>query len=152
MDNFKIMLFGKTYKEEKVFPGFSSLTKEEVHEEYMKFNAESGYDKLHEGLLTYFEKHGLFLKGQNALDSHFDVKDFLKLLGLPIAKYVYLVWGDFESIDKMIFTDFVQFFSDIWYPSYENLTFYFDNSKYMVFVHHGGILYLYIAEKHLGDF
>ena len=142
MDSNKIELFQRTYNQEKKFPPFKTLSKEEVNKEYRKFKSKTRYDNSRNSLINYFEKNGNYINGQNALDENLNLVKFLNAYHIPMEKYVYLVWGDFESIDKMLFTDFVYYFDDIWFPIAENLAFYFKSFKYIIFIHHEGFIYI----------
>ena len=82
------------------------------------------------------------LDGFNADEENFDIKTAFSELGIATPNEICINFNKFENIDILRFDDLFKFFSDIWYPSLDDIEIFDLNLNWIVSVrHHGGIYY-----------
>ena len=83
------------------------------------------------------------LDGFNADEANFDLKTTFGELGIATPNEICINFNKFESIDIFRFGDLDKFFSDIWYPSLDDIEIFDLNLNWIVSVrHYGGICYV----------
>ena len=83
------------------------------------------------------------LDGFNADEENFDLKTAFSKLGIATQNEICINFNKFESIDIFRFGDLDKFFSDIWYPSLDDIEIFDLNLNWIVSVrHYGGICYV----------
>ena len=83
------------------------------------------------------------LDGFNAVEANFDIKTAFSELGIATPNEICINFNKFESIDILHFDDLSKFFSDIWYPSLDDIEIFDLNLNWIVSVrHYGGIYYV----------
>jgi len=83
------------------------------------------------------------LDGFNADEENFDLKAVFRKLNITTPNEICINFNKFESIDILHFDDLFKFFSDIWYPSLDDIEIFDLNLNWIVSVrHYGGICYV----------
>ena len=83
------------------------------------------------------------LDGFNADEVNFDLKTTFGELGIATPNEICINFNKFESIDILRFEDFSKFFSDIWYPSLDDIEIFDINLNWIVSVRHYGAIYYF---------
>lgn len=79
----------------------------------------------------------------NADEENFDLKAVFRKLNITTPNEICINFNKFESIDILHFDDLSKFFSDIWYPSLDDIEIFDLNLNWIVSVrHYGGIYYV----------
>lgn len=81
------------------------------------------------------------LDGFNADEENFDLKAVFNKLNIATPNEICINFNKFESIDILRFEDFSKFFSDIWYPSLDDIEIFDLNLNWIVSVRHCGAVY-----------
>lgn len=83
------------------------------------------------------------LLGINTLESSFSLRNIICNLGFAPSIKVYVNWDDFREVDEIGFDDITNYFSDIWYPSSDDIEIIDKDLKWIVSIDHmGGVSYL----------
>lgn len=83
------------------------------------------------------------LDGFNANEEKFDLKAAFSELGIAMPNEIYINFNKFESIDILHFDDLSKFFSDIWYPSLDDIEIFDINLSFIFSVRHYGAIYYF---------
>lgn len=83
------------------------------------------------------------LDGFNANEEKFDLKAAFSELGIATPSEICINFNKFESIDILHFDDLSKFFSDIWYPSLDDIEIFDINLSFIVSVRHYGSIYYF---------
>ena len=83
------------------------------------------------------------LDGFNANEENFDLKAVFNKLGIAKPNEICINFNKFESIDILHFDDLSKFFSDIWYPSLDDIEIFDINLNWIVLVRHYGAIYYF---------
>lgn len=81
------------------------------------------------------------LDGFNADEVNFDLMTAFSELGIATPNEICINFNKFESIDILRFEDFSKFFSDIWYPSLDDIEIFDINLSFILSVRHYGAIY-----------
>ena len=81
------------------------------------------------------------LDGFNADEENFDLKTAFDKLGIATTNEICINFNKFESIDILHFDDLFKFFSDIWYPSLDDIEIFDINLSFIFSVKHYGAIY-----------
>ena len=81
------------------------------------------------------------LDGFNADEENFDFKTAFSKLGIATPNEICINFNKFESIDILRFDDLSKFFSDIWYPSLDDIEIFDINLSFIFSVRHYGAIY-----------
>ena len=81
------------------------------------------------------------LDGFNADEENFDIKTAFSELGIAMPNEICINFNKFESIDILRFDDLSKFFSDIWYPSLDDIEIFDINLSFIISVRHYGRIY-----------
>ena len=84
------------------------------------------------------------LDGFNADEENFDLKAVFSELNIATPNEICINFNKFESIDILHFDDLSKFFSDIWYPSLDDIEIFDINLSFIVSVRHYGVIYYFI--------
>ena len=83
------------------------------------------------------------LDGFSADEANFDFKALFNKLNIATPNEICINFNKFESIDILRFDDLFKFFSDIWYPSLDDIEIFDINLSFIFSVrHYGGIYYV----------
>ena len=81
------------------------------------------------------------LDGFNADEENFDLKAVFGKLNIATPNEICINFNKFESIDILHFDDLSKFFSDIWYPSLDDIEIFDINLSFIFSVRHYGAIY-----------
>ena len=81
------------------------------------------------------------LDGFNADEENFDLKAVFSKLNIVTPNEICINFNKFESIDILHFDDLSKFFSDIWYPSLDDIEIFDINLSFIFSVRHYGAIY-----------
>ena len=123
MDQIKLENFRKEYGFE--MPIIRSLSNDECL-------------KIRENLLHKFSLDNI--------DEFFKIDKFSKL-GIATPNEIYINFNKFESIDILRFDDLDKFFSDIWYPSLDDIEIFDINLNWIISVRHYGEIYYFVTKN-----
>ena len=84
------------------------------------------------------------LDGFNADEVNFDLMTAFSELGIATPNEICINFNKFKSIDILRFDDLSKFFSDIWYPSLDDIEIFDINLSFIVSVRHYGAIYYFI--------
>ena len=84
------------------------------------------------------------LDGFNADEENFDIKAIFSKLGIATPNEICINFNKFESIYILHFDDLSKFFSDVWYPSLDDIEIFDINLSFIVLVRHYGAIYYFI--------
>ena len=83
------------------------------------------------------------LDGFNADEENFDLKAVFRKLNIATPNEICINFNKFESIDILHFDDLSKFFSDIWYPSLDDIEIFDINLSFIISVRHYGAIYYF---------
>ncbi|WP_103573781.1 heat-shock protein, partial [Campylobacter concisus] len=78
------------------------------------------------------------LDGFNADEANFDLNALFSELDIATPNEICINFNKFESIDILHFDDLSKFFSDIWYPSLDDIEIFDINLSFIFSVRHYG--------------
>ena len=81
------------------------------------------------------------LDGFSADEENFDLKTAFSELGIATPNEICINFNKFESIDILHFDDLSKFFSDVWYPSLDDIEIFDINLSFIISVRHYGAIY-----------
>ena len=81
--------------------------------------------------------------GFSADEENFDLKAVFRKLNIATPNKICINFNKFESIDILHFDDLSKFFSDIWYPSLDDIEIFDINLSFIVSVRHYGAIYYF---------
>ena len=81
------------------------------------------------------------LDGFNADEENFDLKALFSKLNITAPNEICINFNKFESIDILRFDDLDKFFSDIWYPSLDDIEIFDIHLSFIISVRHYGAIY-----------
>lgn len=81
------------------------------------------------------------LDGFSADEENFDLKAVFGKLNIAMPNEICINFNKFESIDILHFDDLSKFFSDIWYPSLDDIEIFDINLSFIFSVRHYGAIY-----------
>ena len=84
------------------------------------------------------------LDGFNADEANFDLKTAFSELSIATPNEICINFNKFENIDILHFDDLSKFFSDVWYPSLDDIEIFDINLSFIVLVRHYGAIYYFI--------
>jgi len=134
MEAFKIDFFKSEYKID--FPEFISLSKEEclsLVDRLLKKYEFSNIDSLIR--LLYSDKELLLSVDACA---EFKLIDTLNSLKVTPLTNVYVNWHRFDDIDIFNIADIDKYFSDLWYPSSDDIDVFDESLNWIVSIRHDG--------------
>ena len=81
--------------------------------------------------------------GFSADEENFDLKAVFRKLNIATPNEICINFNKFESIDILHFDDLSKFFSDIWYPSLDDIEIFDINLSFIFSVRHYGAIYYF---------
>ena len=81
------------------------------------------------------------LDGFNADEVNFDIKAAFSELDIATPNEICINFNKFENIDILHFDDLSKFFSDVWYPSLDDIEIFDINLSFIFSVRHYGAIY-----------
>mgnify|MGYP003289909368 FL=1 len=61
-------------------------------------------------------------------------------------EYLYVVWDEFQTIDRFMFDDINNYFTDIWYSITDDILLFDKNLKIIFLIRHDGVIFYNISE------
>lgn len=135
------------------FPSFCTLEEQKCVDirsllyENMGLNPSS--DTLN--LVKEVDRLGEVSEGINCCDESFDLKGVLLSLGVNSTDYVYINWYRFDDIDKIVSSDLVNNFDDIWYPDVDDIDIFDESLSWLLSVSHYGQLKTLMIKKPVAE-
>lgn len=74
----------------------------------------------------------------NAEEEDFNFFELIRLAGINPKQSVLVNWDRMETIDRIRLDDFCKYFSDIWYPSSDDIEVFDDSLTWMILIEHSG--------------
>lgn len=139
MDESKISSF--INNKQSPFPSFRTLCPAECHSIYECFFQKVGSCEIDASVFDIFQNNGQFIEQFNALDDSFNIQILLSYLRKELDT-ICINWDEFESIDQMKFSDFCDYFDDIWYPIAEDMILFPLNMSFLIMIRHDGALFM----------
>ena len=87
------------------------------------------------------------LDGFNADEANFDLNALFSELDIATPNEICINFNKFESIDILRFDDLSKFFSDIWYPSLDDIEIFDINLSFIISVRHYGEIYYFLTKN-----
>ena len=81
--------------------------------------------------------------GFSADEENFDLKAVFSELNIATPNEICINFNKFESIDILHFDDLSKFFSDVWYPSLDDIEIFDINLSFIFSVRHYGAIYYF---------
>ncbi len=81
--------------------------------------------------------------GFSADEANFDLNALFSELNIATPNEICINFNKFESIDILHFDDLSKFFSDIWYPSLDDVEIFDLNLSFIISVRHYGAIYYF---------
>ena len=139
MDQIKLENFRKEYGFE--MPIIRSLSSDECLKIREKLLHKFGLKNIDEFFkIDKFNK----LDGFNADEANFDLKTAFSELSIATPNEICINFNKFENIDILHFDDLSKFFSDVWYPSLDDIEIFDIILSFIVLVRHYGAIYYFI--------
>ena len=91
-------------------------------------------------MLQAIENRCVLIPDVNAEDDGFDMGRLMDRLNLDMPEVVYLNWYHFDDVDEMSTRDLSLHFSDIWYPSADDLEVIDPRTQWVMSIHHAGMI------------
>ena len=136
MDQIKLENFRKEYGFE--MPIIRSLLSDECLKIREKLLHKFGLKNIDEFFkIDKFNK----LDGFNADEANFDLKTAFSELSIATPNEICINFNKFENIDILHFDDLSKFFSDVWYPSLDDIEIFDINLSFIFSVRHYGRIY-----------
>lgn len=138
VEQFKIENFEQVHGANS-FPAFRSLAKEEASHILMSLKRRAGLpDELNaQDVLHAIDQRSVVVDGVDATQDAFDLRAVLGRLRFSAAK-VFVNWDRFDRIDEFEIEDLCNFFSDIFYPSADDVEILDLNLTWLVSIRHYG--------------
>jgi hypothetical protein len=141
MDQFKIAIF-KRENPESDFPRITPLSEARVSSIRNRLATKVGLGDVFDDLKLTKELNAksVVVASANAEDPEFSLKNTLESLGVYSNPIVYVNWYRFDKIDEIELCDLDIYFSDIWYPSSDDIDVFDESLQWIVSVVHDGAL------------
>ncbi len=147
MEEFKVKHFRSAYPD-KQFPKYFTVEQQELLVLQKKlFNSFLDEDSSLESLMETINSSATIIDAVNALDDDFNLLEFFLKQNIEYKEIVFLNWYRFDDIDKIKTADLNNHFSDIWYPSSDDIDLFDESFSWMVSIRHDGVLSLIRANK-----
>lgn len=142
MDQIKLENFRKEYGFE--MPIVRSLSNDECLKLREKLLHKFSLDDIDEFFkIDKFSK----LDGFNAGEANFDIKAVFSKLNIATPNEICINFNKFENIDILHFDDLSKFFSDVWYPSLDDIEIFDINLSFIISVRHYGEIYYFLTKN-----
>ena len=138
MEKFKLENFKKEYGFKMPLVKTMSFDECRIIREsiLLKFNI----DKL-DNFFIIEEENFIKIENVNAEDKNLDWFKLLNHINIPIPHEIYINFNRFDKVDVIHFKDFDKYFSDIWYPSSDDIEIFDITNNWFVSVRHYGAIY-----------
>lgn len=144
MEQFKIDHFVKENRGMS-FPDFESLSESKNVEVRLRVCEAFGFPPNLVGafLAEQIAKLQSNVEGVDAENEDFDLKGLTKLVGISVQENVFVNWHQFDKIDKLSFENLAKCFSDIWYPSSDDIDIFDSSFSWIISITHDGEIQIF---------
>ena len=91
-------------------------------------------------VVRIISQRGTFVYEFNADQDDFDLKQVMNYLNLNVGDKVFVNWYRFDNIDEFRTDDLIKKFSDIWYPSSDDIYVFDSSMNWILSIDHGGYI------------
>lgn len=141
MEQFKVDNFAKSSTE--AFPSFSPLTQDQCHRILCRlqdlFGLEDKLDSM--TIVSELSHHQMACPDTNAESDGFNLQQTLSNLGINPEEDIFINWYRFDDIDRMKYAQLSKCFSDIWYPSADDVDIFDSSLKWILSIRHDGCVF-----------
>ena len=137
MEKFKIDNF-KEENPDAEFPAFETLHQEKSTAIFHELIAKVGGKLDPKQLALFLYENSKLLPGTDAEKEKFSLIETLNSSGITPKDSVFINWDCFNQIDKIRLTDLSSHFSDIWYPSADDIDIFDESFSWVLSVFHDG--------------
>jgi hypothetical protein len=143
MDPFKIQNFERSH-EGQSFPHAQALRPPDAEALRVRIAKAVGVEESLDGLsLTRrLDSMGTVVHGESPQRSSFDLRALVARLEITPHAHVYINWYRYDEIDRMRFDDLARYFTDVWYPSSDDIDLFDDSLSWILSVAHDGVVKL----------
>lgn len=141
MEQFKVNNFLKSST--NAFPVFSQLSPSECQAIRCRLEGALGIKDSRESLAIVSElsNRQVAYPDANADSGEFKLQETLRSLGVIAETNILINWHRFDSITRMECADLSKYFSDIWYPSSDDIDVFDSSLKWVVSIRHDGCVF-----------
>lgn len=139
MDAFKVRNYEREFGV-GTFVSFRHLSTEEADDllHSLKLSLELPEDLDGLQVVRTISKNGIFVNEFDANQEDFDLKRIMNQINLNIADKVFVNWCRFDDIDELLSDDLFKRFSDIWYPSSDDIDVFDSSMNWILSIAHCG--------------
>ena len=141
MDSFKIAHFQREYNIE--FPKIIVLEIAELRQIQYNFILvfKLGEAATLMDLLNAMRMNQTVLAHVNADADEFNLLELFTSQHIIPHEFIYINWYRFDVIDKLKFSDLCEYFTDIWYPSSDDIDIFDDSFQWIISISYDGVIY-----------
>lgn len=142
MEQFKFDFFKKEHSSQTM--NVVTLSKAECDKVFASFCSAYNMEKQERNqVFDIIQDKGIPVNFTNAEDKNFDLSCLIsENCKRQLPTHLYVCWDYFYAIDRFDFNDIVKYFSDIWYPSVDDIIIFDDSYKVCMMIRHDGVIYL----------
>lgn len=148
MEQFKIDHFKNEYPQ-KEFPRFQSLDNENL--EIVRMNVANAFKMPpHLGSLEFakqIDSKMEHIEGKNAANESFNLQAILSEKNITPLTNVYINWYRFDNVDLISFEALSEYFSNIWYPSADDIEIFDESMDWFLAIRHDGAVSLFTKQS-----
>ena len=139
MEAFKVENFEREHGKNS-FPAYWQMKGQALHEMQRRLSSALSIDEAfsRQEICQALETKSQLVEGVNAEDNSFDLRSLLDQFGIVMSDEVCINWYHFEALDVMRASDFVRHFSDIWYPSSDDIDIFDQSVSWVLSISHYG--------------
>lgn len=141
MDEWRVELFERECGRGS-FPTYRGLMEDEAAGVRVRVREALGVEGLPTDVELWraVEQESEVVEGVNAEDDGFDLRKVLENLGLETRGEVLVNWGGWSEFDVMRMEEVVKYFSDLWFPSSDDLSVFDVDLSWVLSVSHHGVV------------
>lgn len=142
MEQFKFDFFKKEHSSQTM--NVVTLSKAECDKVFASFCSAYNMEKQERNqVFDIIQYKGIPVNFTNAEEKNFDLSCLIsENCKWQLPTHLYVCWDYFYAIDRFDFNDIVKYFSDIWYPSVDDIIIFDDSYKVCMMIRHDGVIYL----------
>lgn len=142
MEQFKFDFFKKEHSSQTM--NVVTLSKAECDKVFTSFCSAYNMEKQERNqVFDIIQDRGIPVNFTNAEEKNFDLSCLIsENCKRQLPTHLYVCWDYFYAIDRFDYNDIVKYFSDIWYPSVDDIIIFDDSYKVCIMIRHDGVIYL----------
>ena len=142
MEQFKFDFFKKEHSSQTM--NVVTLSKAECDKVFASFCSAYNMEKQERNqVFDIIQDKGIPVNFTNAEDKNFDLSCLIsENCKRQLPTHLYVCWDCFYAIDRFDYNDIVKYFSDIWYPSVDDIIIFDDSYNVCMMIRHDGVIYL----------